>query len=231
MNNTFLQNDLTQKEFSWGIRYLLFQTVFLSRLLSLLNGFLPVPISDVWLNWLYFSINLGAALWILRRFLKGFFPVTGNQLLHILGIGALFLGLNFGLSSLLEQLLSYVAADFSNINDRIIIALFQKNFPLMAIGTILLAPIAEECFFRGVLFRGIYTRSPKAAWVISVVLFGFLHVMNYIGSAPPLTLLLCFLQYIPAGVCLAAAYRLSGSLLCPILIHAAVNAVAMLSVR
>ena len=37
MNNTFLQNNLTQTELSWGIRYLLFQTVFLSRLLTLLN--------------------------------------------------------------------------------------------------------------------------------------------------------------------------------------------------
>ena len=101
----------------------------------------------------------------------------------------------------------------------------------MVISTIILAPIAEECFFRGVLFRGIYTQSPGAAWVVSVALFGFLHVMNYIGTVAPLTLILCFLQYIPAGVCLAAAYRLSGSLLCPILIHTAVNAVSMLSVR
>ena len=231
MNNTFLQNDLTQKEFSRGIRYLLFQTVFLSRLLALLNGFLPVPISEVWLNFLYFSINLGAALWILGRFLKGFFPVTGNQLLGILGIGILFFAVNFGLSLALEQLFSYVSADFTNINDDAILALFRKNVPLMAIGTILLVPIAEECFFRGVLFRGIYTRSPKAAWVVSIALFCFLHIMNYIGTAAPLTLFLCFLQYIPAGLCLAAAYRLSGSLLCPILIHAAVNAAAILSVR
>lgn len=231
MNNTFLQNDLTQKEFSRGIRYLLFQTVFLSRLLSFLNGFSPVPLPEVWLNFLRFCINFGAALWILHRFLKGFFPIDGRQLFHILGFGVLFFGIYSGLFLSLEQIISFVAPAFSNINDRTVAALLQENYPLMVISTIILAPIAEECFFRGVLFRGIYTQSPGAAWVVSVALFGFLHVMNYMGTVAPLTLILCFLQYIPAGVCLAAAYRLSGSLLCPILIHTAVNAVSMLSVR
>ncbi len=231
MNNTFLQNNLTQKELSWGIRYLLFQTVFLSRLLTLLNGFLPAPMSEVWLNFLYFSINLAVAFGILRRFLKGFFPITCKQLLRIFGISILFFGVYCGLSLSLKQLLTYVKADHFNINDRVIAALLRENFPLMAISTVILVPVAEECFFRGVLFRGIYSRSPGAAWGISVTLFCFLHVMNYIGTASSLSLFLCFLQYIPAGVCLAAAYRLSGSLLCPILIHAAVNAVGLLTLR
>ncbi len=231
MNNAFLQNNLTQKELSWGIRYLLFQTVFLSRLLSLLNVFLPVPISEVWLNFLYFSINLGAAFGILQRFLRNFFPIGRKQMLRILGIGLLFFGINQGVSRLLGQLLSFAVRDFSNVNDQSVSLLVQQNFPIMTIGTVILVPIAEECFFRGVLFRGLYNRAPWAGWVISVALFAFLHVMNYVGSFPPLTLALCFLQYIPAGICLAAAYRLSGSLLCPILIHAAVNTVGILSMR
>ncbi|MBO5891900.1 MAG: CPBP family intramembrane metalloprotease [Oscillospiraceae bacterium] len=231
MNNTFSQNNLTKKELSWGIRYLLFQTVFLSRLLVLVNRLFPVPLSEVWLNFAFFSINLGAALWILHRFLKGFFPITCKQLFRILWVGILFFVANQALSRILGLLLSYAAKGFANINDQSIAALVRENFPLMAIGTVIFVPIAEECFFRGVLFRGIYQHAPWAAWVISVALFGFLHVMNYIGAFPPLTLLLCFLQYIPAGICLAAAYRLSGSLLCPILIHAAVNAVGILHMR
>ena len=92
-------------------------------------------------------------------------------------------------------------------------------------------PVAEECLFRGIVFRGIYDRSHILAWIVSAGLFALVHVIGYFGSAAPLTLLLCFLQYIPAGICLAASYRLSGSILSPILIHAAVNFVGMMILR
>lgn len=231
MNNAFFQNRLTGKELSWGMRYLLFQTVFLPSLLSLLNGLLPIPMSAVWLNFLFFSINLGAVLWIFRRFLKQCLSVSGAQLIRIFAVGAVFFAVNQGCSLVLGKLFSSVLEDFANINDQSISAMCRENFPIMALCTVFFAPITEECFFRGVLFRGVYDRAPWAAWVVSVVLFSLVHIMNYIGTFPPLPLFLCFLQYIPAGICLAAAYRISGSFLCPVLIHAAVNAIGMLSMR
>ena len=54
--------------------------------------------------------------------------------------------------------------------------------------------------------------------------------MNYAG-ADTLTLALCFVQYLPAGICLAASYRLSGSILTPILIHAGINTLGILALR
>lgn len=231
MNNTFFQNRLTRKELSLGIRYLLFQLLFLPSILSFLNSLFPIPLSAAWLNGLFFSINFGAVIWIFRRFLKGFFPIDSRQLIRILGIGILFFAVNQGCSWILGKLLSSVDTDFSNVNDQSIAVLLEENFPLMALCTVIFVPIAEECFFRGLLFRGLYSLTPWSAWVCSVVSFSFIHVMNYIGVVPPLFLLLCFLQYLPAGICLAAAYRISGSLLCPILVHAAVNAAGILSMR
>lgn len=231
MKNTFTQNDLTGKEMSWGARYLLFQTVFLPSLLNYGNSFLPVPLSAAWLNALFFTLNLVAALWIFRHYLLGFFPIGGRQLLKIFLFGILFFAINQGCSRLLHWLFSAVVADFSNVNDATIAALTRENFLLMTICSVLFVPVAEECFFRGLLFRGLYRRAPWVGWTISVFLFSFLHVMNYIGALSPLSLGLCFLQYVPAGLCLAAAYRLSGSLLCPILIHAAVNAAGILKLR
>ena len=162
---------------------------------------------------------------------KGIFPDFRQAAApHFGSWGPLFY-LNQGCSRILGKLFSSVVTDFSNINDQSIAALLRENFPVMALCTVIFVPITEECLFRGVLFRGIYDRAPWAAWVVSAALFSFVHVMNYVGVIPPLPLLLCFLQYVPAGICLAAAYRLSGSLLCPILIHAAVNAVGVLSMR
>jgi membrane protease YdiL (CAAX protease family) len=48
--------------------------------------------------------------------------------------------------------------------------------------------------------------------------------MGYIGQPPHSALMLCLLQYIPAGLCLCWAYERSGSLLAAILVHAATNA-------
>jgi membrane protease YdiL (CAAX protease family) len=56
-------------------------------------------------------------------------------------------------------------------------------------------------------------------------------VLGYIGSADLLTLALCFLQYIPAGLCLAWAYDASGSIFAPVLIHTVINALGILSLR
>ena len=44
-------------------------------------------------------------------------------------------------------------------------------------------------------------------------------------------LLLCFLQYIPAGIALGWAYVRSGSILTPILIHTLVNAIGVAILR
>ena len=44
-------------------------------------------------------------------------------------------------------------------------------------------------------------------------------------------LFLCLLQYVPAGISLAASYEYSGNIVTPILIHTAVNAVGMLAMR
>ena len=101
----------------------------------------------------------------------------------------------------------------------------------MFLGSVILVPITEECLFRGLVFRGVYDRSPILAWVLSIVLFSSVHIISYLGTYPAETILLCFVQYIPAGVCLAGAYRLSGSLLSPILIHALVNLLGMMALR
>ena len=132
---------------------------------------------------------------------------------------------------LMGQLIFALDPQFTSINDAGIGQMVEENYALMFIGTVFFVPIAEECLFRGLVFRGLYDRNVILAWVVSVLLFAAIHVTGYIGSQPTLTLLLCFVQYLPAGLCLAGAYRLSGSLISPILIHALVNLIGMISLR
>ena len=72
----------------------------------------------------------------------------------------------------------------------------------MSFATVFLVPVAEETLFRGLLFRGLYDRSPVLSWLISTVVFSLVHIAGYIGQYDPMMLLMAFLQYLPAGICL-----------------------------
>ena len=229
-NNDFFRISPDRTELVWGTRYLLFQTVFLSSLLSALNWILPFTLNRAQLNFLFFAINFSAVLVIFRKFLLQFLQTDGKGWLRIGIVALVFFGLNQLCSMAMGHLLIRLEPEFANTNDQNIAAMSQNKFALMFIGTVILVPVYEECLFRGLIFRGMYSRRPALAWIFSVVAFGTVHLLSSAGSSPWM-LFLNFLQYIPAGLCLAAAYRLSGSLICPILIHAAVNAMGMMSLR
>lgn len=96
---------------------------------------------------------------------------------------------------------------------------------LLAIGT--LAPVGEELFFRGLIYRAL--RDGLARWVslkvtvpvgviLSALVFGISHQSE--GQIAQLWAL------VVTGAVLAVAYELSGSLMAPVLIHAINNSFA-----
>ena len=118
-----------------------------------------------------------------------------------------------------------------NVNDNAINSMVSQNMPLMFIGAVILAPVTEELLFRGLIFRGLYDRSPLAAHAVTMALFSLVHITGYIGHYSPARLLLCFVQYLPASLCLNLAYRYGGTLLSPILMHLLTNLAAMSVMR
>ncbi len=227
--NAFLSTDLSPREITWGLRYLLFQTLFLPSLLNMINWLLPNPMSSVQLNFLFFSINIAAVVVIFKNYLLQFLDIGDKDILKIAGIALGGFAVYQVSTFALGLLLSYLAPELTNANDQSIIALSESNYALTFIGTVLLAPIAEEVLHRGLVFRGLYRKSPVIAYAVSTAVFAAIHILGYTGQ--PLALALTFLQYVPAGLCFAASYRLSGSIFCPIVIHMAVNAMGMLSLR
>ena len=146
----------------------------------------------------------------------------------IAGLGLLIYMAGNGLFSLLVTLFF---PDFANINDAAIMEMVQSNYGLMVVGTVLLVPIAEECFYRGLIFRNLYGKHPVMAYILSMVIFSLAHVAGYVLLEDFGTLALCFVQYIPAGLILAGAYDFSGSIFAPILIHTSINLIGILSMR
>jgi membrane protease YdiL (CAAX protease family) len=93
---------------------------------------------------------------------------------------------------------------------------FAAAFPWVAV----VAPVGEEVFFRGYLFRFLASRSPMwLAHAASALAFAGIH-LNPSG----------LLVYVAIAVVLATAYRRTGSLLVPILGHAVHNAITLLAV-
>ena len=229
MQKTPLLPSLKEAFFGW--RYLAFSVLFLPFLLRLVAGLLPVPVGGLWLNIAYFAVNFTVALFAFRQFWGRTFADAPKRLLTVALTAIATLVVYFTVSAGLSRLLWLLDSNFFNVNDQNISALAEESFLLTAIGTVFLAPVAEEVFHRGAVFGGLYRRSRWLAYVVSACVFSLVHINGYIGAIPPLTLLLCFVQYLPAGICLAAAYEISGSLLTPVCIHVVINIIGIAAMR
>ena len=213
----------------WGVRYLLFQLFVLPYFLDLLVTGLNLPIDSLRFNLLYYTINFAVLVGIFWRFLQASLQHALENLGQVL-IPTAICFLAYRLSSTLLDLgIHWLFPDFDNVNDVNITAMAQGQLPMWGFAAILLVPPAEELIFRGALFGGLYSKNKILAWVVSVVGFCLLHVMGYVGYYPWDVLLISAVQYLPAGICFAAAYRYSGNIFSSILIHAALNFIALLS--
>ena len=219
------------KETVWGVRYLLFELLFLPMLLGLANVYLRLDLGEIWLNMIFYGINFLAVLIIFRDYLKRTQKYTFSNFGKVLGFAILGLVIYWSAMTVMSMIILYLMPDFSNVNDANLAGMVSEQFIPMAIATIIVVPITEELLFRGALFSGFHRRNPRVAWVLSVAAFCFAHVMPYTGLYSWKLLLICALQYIPAGVCLAWAYQKSGSIAAPMLMHAAINAIGVLAMR
>jgi len=222
---------LSPTEAVWGWGYWAFQLFLLPSILSAVNGILARPFSGAEINFLFFLINFLAVILIFHGFLgRSFRQVTAHPAYFC---QAVILGLvaYFACAFLVEKCVQLLDPGFHNANDASLTALGSGNFFLTALGTVVLVPVAEECFYRGLFFRHISGRSLWAAYLLSVLVFAAVHIAGYIGVYSPLGILLSFLQYLPAGLCLAWSYAKSGTIFAPILIHTVINAYGIFRMR
>ncbi len=219
-----LSNSLTSSETLRGFVYLAFQLLVLPSFLTWCNLQMDGVLNTAELNFVFYLINFMAMLLIFHDFLGRSARQVGQHPAYfcqavILGLAAYY-ACNFCTTWIIRQL----APGFSNFNDEAILAMSKGSYFLMVIGTVILVPPVEECFYRGLIFRNLYGKSPWAAYAVSILVFSIIHVLGYVGTYTPLELLMAVLQYLPAGLCLAWAYTKADTIFAPILIHAAINA-------
>jgi membrane protease YdiL (CAAX protease family) len=88
---------------------------------------------------------------------------------------------------------------------------------LVIVAVVILAPIAEEIFFRGVVFNALLREgSRRWAFIGSSAVFAIIHVS-----------LVALLPIFLLGLALAWIYQRSGNLLAPMAMHATVNGISV----
>ena len=226
-----LTASMTHNETLLGWIYLVFELTLLQILLYAVNVMLGNPFSDTIINVIYFTVNFLAVLLIFHKYLWKNTKIALENPLRCLTSALLGFAMFWAATYVVAIIIIVVYPDFYNVNDSAIGEMFQENAILMAVGTIVFAPLAEEVLFRGLIFRPLYNRSPILGYLVSTLGFAALHVIGYIGSYEPLHLVMCFLQYLPAGIALGFAYARSNTIWSPILFHMVVNLISTLVSR
>lgn len=220
---------LTKSEIIWGFAYLVFQLIFLPGILGVFSWFIPMTLLEV--NLVFYTVNLVAVLAIFHRFLLVNFDLA------LEGPGNVFFATLFGMgrylmmSMLVGMIVLSLDPEFVNFNDETLFEMAGSDLSLMALATIVLVPPVEETLFRGLIFRNLMEKNRTAAYFVSTIAFAAIHLMGYLTEYAPMELFLAFLQYLPAGLCLAWAYERSGTIFAPILIHSLVNAMGIAGMR
>ena len=215
--------NLTRSERNYG----LIAMAVCMLILPVILGLTLPDFSAARLNFISHFLNMGIIVYVLRSYLLRNLKIALAHPFYTIYYACLGYMAHLAMSEIVMFATYSLCPEFLNRNDQNVTAQLGQELELMIIAVAVLAPIAEECFFRGLLFRGFYDRSPRLSWALSAGLFAAVHVVNYLGTYTPLELLLSFVQYLPAGVALGFAYRRGGSIFCPILTHMLVNIMAL----
>ena len=227
MKKYSLPAPLTREETRNGLIYMAISLIALPWLLSEGNAFLAEPLSLGKVNFIYYFLNFAVMVWLCRKFLSQSLSIALKIPFPVIWYGVLgYLGAK-ALGELLGILTLLLYPDFSNINDQTIISMLRDDSRLIIWGTVLLVPVVEELFFRGLIFRNLHSKNQVTAYLVSMILFSLIHVAGYIGAHSPLHLFLCFLQYLPASFCLCWCYCQTGTIITPMVMHAATNAMSV----
>lgn len=217
-----LSISMTRWETLLGWSYLLISQVVLPSLLALVGHWLEFSLTEF--NILYFCVNFIFVAVIFHRFLwksvQVFWAKWWRCLLYVAGGFIVYFLCAMMVSVIITP---WIGANFSNVNDEAVIEMAREHTVIMGICIVLIGPITEEMLFRGVVFQGLHRKNRTLAYCVSVLLFAAVHILDYIGYTDWKTLVICFLQYLPAGIALASIYEASDTVVTPMLLHIALN--------
>lgn len=222
---------MTRKEAIIGACYLPCYLLLFSVLLQLvLFWILPDEPTNLLLNICYYSLNTVCILLIFRRFLWGNLRAFAAKWKSVLVTIPAALGIYYLISMAVNMAVLFIMPDFINQNNETVVGILEEQPLLMIVIAVVLAPLIEETLFRGLIFGNLRTKSRLLAYIFTALFFAAIHITGYLSTMTPAEVVLSVLQYLPATLVLARLYEKTDTILAPMLLHAAVNAVSCLMV-
>lgn len=176
--------------------------------------------------YILFALTLAAFWGYLGRTTRAFFDHMGTVLASV-GIGLVAF---YGLNELVWRIFQLLGLGRTNLNDQAILARIGSAPYSTIFILVFLAPIVEEAVFRGYIFGNLRESSRVAAYLISCLLFAFLHVWQFVVVNHDFMYLLVMAQYLVPGLVMAWTFERSGSLWGSILLHCIVNGLSVWSI-
>ena len=216
-----------------GYVYWIIYQFFLGYLLSWLLPKMGVDLSTTQgystLQFSYMVVNLIAVLLIFRRFLVASIKDLSGKIRRIFLSALLGFGIYFVMSWQITFVYFFFDLEPQNLNQEAVDLLLEETPWQMLLCTVIFAPIVEELLFRGLFFAPLFRKVPVLAYVVSSLLFAAVHVVGAIGVLDATSIILCLIQYLPAGIALGVVYHRTGNIFGPMLLHFAINLLASLS--
>ncbi len=218
---------MSRAEIIGGFLYLPLYLIGLSWLLPWLFRALGLDLSAVTLNLIYALLNLLVIILLFRRWLAAAFAGIPRRFWAF--VQAVILGFVFyyALSWALSFVLSLIHRSIPSPNDDYIATLAGSSFRIIAIVSILLAPVVEETLFRGLIFSNLHQKTRIGAYAASALVFAAVHVWQYAGQLGWGATVLAAIGYLPAGVALGWTFEKSDTIWGPIGVHMLINAVSI----
>ena len=187
----------------------------------------PDLLTDTQLNLIYYCTSAVLTLLLLGKFLRTQLDplldrLPGNIITFFIGWG-----IYFALALIVGVVVTWLGISDGNPNDAAIDDMLKQDRNSIIAMTVILAPIVEECIFRGGFFCAFYRKNRYFAYVLSIVLFSVYHVWQYAFAAQDLSYLLYSVSYIPAAFSLCWVYEKTGSIWTSIFFHMSFNAYAL----
>lgn len=189
-------------------------------------------LSSMYMNLIYYVIMLTIVLAVFGKYLWASLKHAINQKPRYMWIVMLYLGYlgMIALSMVSQVIVGLFTNDLTSTNQDNVVSFSEDSVLVMGFMSCICAPIIEEVFFRGILFRPFAKNKVCAvlAGAVAAILFASMHVVTaaIVNNNPGE--LIYILSYLPHGIVLAVCCYKTKNICGAILMHMVTNMIAMI---
>lgn len=217
---------LLRRERIFGFIWLPIHIVVLPLLIGVIAGFTQSERLLDASNTIYYLVSFLAVLIGFWHFLKESFGRFVERFGYCCLIMLLAYFINIALSAALTAITN-LTGELPTPNNDAIAEMADVAFKDVFATAVLMAPIVEECLFRGTLFGTIARKNRVVAYAVTILVFSVYHVWQFALAYQDWSVLISAANYIPLTAALIFCYDRTETIWTPIFFHMFVNTAAL----